>query len=126
MLFLLNDVVLNLETGQLAPPLNGAQFSSLRLDTVSALGAELYAAEPLLHQTNSERAKRLAGLITVKAPQINAALFIAPSRNCSPSAVSCRFAQVDFAVLTSLYARQQDGALDTVFVDRSVWKRLAA
>jgi len=126
MLFLLNDVVLNLDTNQLAPPLNGGQFASLRLDTVSALGAELYAAEPLLHRNNHDRAKRLAGLITVKAPQINAALFIAPAKNCSPKQVAFRFAQVDFALISSLYARQQDKALDTVYVDSSVWKRLAA
>lgn len=126
MLFLLNDVVLNLDTNQLAPPLNGGQFAALRLDTVSALGAELYAVEPLLHQTNHERAKRLAGLITLKAPQINAALFLAPSKNCSPSKVSCRFVELDFATLSGLYARQQDGALDTVYVDGAVWRRLAA
>jgi hypothetical protein len=126
MLFLLNDVVLNLEAGQLAPPLNGGQFSALNMTTITALGAELYATEPLLHQTNLDRARRLAGLITLKAPQINAALFIAPAKHCPPGQVSCRFAQLDLSVISNLNTRQKDGALSTVHVDSAVWKRLAA
>jgi hypothetical protein len=126
MMFLLNDVVLKLESQDLAPPLDQSQFANLRADTVSALGAELYAMDPLLHLNNPERAKRLAALIILKTPEINAALFLAPSRNCSPSQVSCRYAQLGFEVMSSLFSRQQDGGLTTVAADREVWRRLAA
>jgi hypothetical protein len=126
MMFLLNDVILKLEGQDLNPPLNATQFDSLRADTVSALGAELYATDPLLHINNPERAKRLAALIVLKTPDINAALFLAPSRNCTPGQVSCRYAQLGFEVMSGLYSRQQDGALTTVTADREVWRRLAA
>jgi hypothetical protein len=126
MMFLLNDVVLKLEGHELAPPLDAAQFANLRADTVSALGAELYATDPLLHLNNQERAKRLAALIILKTPEINAALFLAPGRNCSPSQVSCRYAQLSFEVMSSLFSRQLEGALTTVQADREVWRRLAA
>ena len=125
-MFLLNDVVLKLESPDLSPPLDASQFASLRSDTVAALGAELYAYDPLLHLNNPERAKRLAALIILKTPQINAALFLAPNRNCAPSQVSCRYAQLSFEVMSSLFSRQQDGGLTTVEADREVWRRLAA
>lgn len=126
MLFLMNDVVLDLQTKDLTPPLDAAQFNSLRIETVSALGAELYSADPLLHLSNPARARRLASLIVLKQPQINGVLFLAPSRGCSPSQVSCRFAQLAFEVISGLYGRQQDGQLTTVVADREVWRRLAA
>ena len=126
MLFLLNDVVFNFEAVNMAPPLDANQFASLRLDTVSALGAEMFAADPLLHKNNAEKANRLASLIALRAPQINAALFVAPANNCKPGQVSCRFAQLGFEVMSGLWTRQQNGGLTTVLADREVWRRLAA
>jgi hypothetical protein len=126
MLFLMNDVVLNLDIRDLAAPLDAGKFGRLRMDTVSRLGAELYAVDPLLHQTNPDKAKRLAALILMKQPVINAALFLAPARNCSPGQVSARFAQLAFDVMGGLYTRQQEGRLTTVTADREVWRRLAA
>jgi len=126
MLFLLNDVIFNVDLGKIALPVDGAGVSSLKLDQVMKLGGELYAAEPLLHQTHPDRARRLAALITIKAPQINAALFIAPAKYCRPDEVSCRYAGVSFDVLGALWAAQQDGRGSTVETDRQVWRRLAA
>jgi hypothetical protein len=126
MFFLLNDVILNIDTTRIAPPVEPRHFAAMSLDTVTKLGAELYAADPLLHQNNPERAKRLAALIQAKAPAINAALFVAPSPNCALSQVQSRYAQLSFEVMGSLYARQQDGALTTVAADKEVWRRLAA
>lgn len=126
MLFLLNDVVFNFEAAQIAPPLDANQFAALRLDTVTALGAELFASDPMLPRNNPEKANRLASLIALRAPQINAALFVAPSRGCKPGQVSCRFAQLGFEVVSSLWTRQQAEGLTTVQADREVWRRLAA
>jgi hypothetical protein len=126
MLFLLNDVMLSLDAAELTPPITADRFAKLSLSYVSKLGQELYAAEPLLHRKNLEKAQRLAALIIAKAPEINAALFIAPSRGCLVDQVQVRYAQLSFEIMGSLYERQKAGALNNLEADRQVWRRLAA
>lgn len=126
MLFLLNDVVINLSGAKLSPKMAGRRFRALPFNVVSKLGQELYAEEPLLHFDKPERAKRLATLIIAKAPSINAALFVAPAYGCAPEEVALRYANVDFEVMARLSSRQDQGMLDTVWTDRQVWRRLAA
>ncbi|MDP1629900.1 MAG: hypothetical protein Q8L66_00595 [Caulobacter sp.] len=126
MLFLMNDVVLNLDALELAPPVAANRFAKLNLTFVSQLGAELFAEEPLLPHNRPERALRLASMIVTKAPEVNAALFIAPARNCPVEQVQARYAQISFDVMGLLYQRQQQGALTTLEADRQVWRRLAA
>jgi hypothetical protein len=126
MLFLLNDVVLNLDAGEMAPPVNTQRFKALTLGFVEKLGRELFAEEPLLHRFHPERARRIAALILLKQPQINAALFVAPARGCLEEHVAVRYAQISFEVMGVLYERQQHGVLTTVEADRQVWRRLAA
>ena len=126
MLFLLNDVVLNLAPTEMAPPVASQRFRTLSMTFVEKLGRELFAEEPLLHRFNPERARRLASLILLKQPEINAALFVAPARGCDEKLVSVRYAQIGFEVMGLLYECQQHGALTTVEADRQVWRRLAA
>ena len=126
MLFLLNDVVLILEGKRLMSALDMRRFGALRMQLVTTLGQEAFSEEPLLHRNCQDQAIRLAALITSKAPEINAALFVAPAKNCPPEQVSYRFAQVDFDVMAMLYSRQQAGGLSTLEADRQVWRRLAA
>lgn len=126
MLFLMNDVVLNLAGMRLAPKLSGRRFKALSFNAVSRLGQELYAEDPLLHLRRPERAKRLATLIMAKAPAINAALFTAPGFGCDPGEVSMRYLNLDFEIMARLSKRQDDGELDTIWADRQVWRRLAA
>ncbi|CAN5336034.1 hypothetical protein BH11PSE2_BH11PSE2_06140 [soil metagenome] len=126
MLFLMNDVVLTLDSDDLSSAGELARTTPMRFDFVSRMGQELYAEDPLLHRNHLARAKRLASLILLKAPEVNAALFLAPTKGCSVSQVSYRFAQVDFEVICGLQARQASGALTTLDADRQVWKRLAA
>jgi hypothetical protein len=126
MLFLMNDVVLNLDAVGLAPPVAATRYRRLSLDYVSGLGRELYAEHPLLQYTAPERAARLAVMIMAKAPDINAALFVAPAFNCPIDQVSVRYAQIGFEVMGLLYKRQQAGKLTNVVADREVWRRLAA
>ena len=66
MLFLMNDVVLNLDALDLAPPVAARRFAKLNLPFVSALGAELFSEEPLLPHVSPERAMRLAMLIVAR------------------------------------------------------------
>lgn len=126
MLFLLNDVVLNLDALELSPPLAAHRFRALSLDFVSTLGQEMFSDEPLLHRQDAERSRRLGALIVAKAPQINAALFIAPAAGCGPEKVVVRYAEIGFEIMGLLYDRQRTGGLTTVEADRQVWRRLAA
>jgi hypothetical protein len=126
MFFLLNDVVLNLDTQAVVPPVDSRQLGAVSLDAVIKLASEQFAADPQVHHNNTERAKRLAALIVAKAPTVNAALFVAPVQGCSPSQVACRYAQIGFDVMGGLYQRQQEGVLTSVQADREVWSRVAA
>ena len=126
MLFLLNDVVFNLDAEVLKPPVPLQRLHMLTFDFVRAMGAELYSEQPLLHTSSPERAKRLASLIINKAPQINGALFVAPGAGCPPEKVFSRFVEIGIDVMALLYTRQQDGRLDRFVADQQVWRRLAA
>lgn len=126
MMFLLNDVVLHVDSSEVQPPVDARQFEALTLNSVIQLGAELFSEDPLLHQNNPARAKRLAALILAKAPSVNAALFIAPAKGCPANQVQSRYVQIDLSIMGSLYSRQREGNLTTVQADKEVWRRLAA
>ena len=125
MYFLLNDVVLTLELQLLTPPMLARRFSALTLDYVEKLGCEIFAEEPRLQHRRLERAKRLAALIVSKAPEVNAALFVAPSRGCRFDQVAVRLTSLDVAVLARLHAEQQSGRLTPALADRMVWTQAA-
>lgn len=124
--FLLNDVVLNLDPGKLAPPLEAERFRSLSLSSVLRLGAELFSQQPLLQRDDPERACRLAALILAKHPDVNAALFVAPRAGCAPEQVVSRVAQVSTEIMAALHRRHSQGDLTPVAADREVWRRMAA
>ncbi|WP_309643245.1 hypothetical protein [Phenylobacterium sp.] len=126
MLFLLNDVVLNLSGVKLSPQMAARRFQSLPFEAVGKLGRELFAENPLLHLNRQERACRLATLIIAKAPRVNAALFVSPSYGCDPEEVMFRVATLGANVMAGLSHRQDEGLLDTLSTDREVWRRLAA
>lgn len=126
MLFLLNDVVFSLDAAEIAPPIRADRFKALSSSFVEKLGRELFAEEPLLHRFKPERALRLASLIVLKQPEVNAALFVAPARGCNETQVAVRYCQIGFEVMGLLYERQRGGALTTIEADRQVWRRLAA
>ena len=126
MLFLLNDAVLDIDLGSFSAPLDAGRLRALSLPHVMKLGTEMFSEQPLLHRHNPERAKRLAMLIAAKEPQVNAALFAAPSRGCKPDQVASRYAQLSIEVMSALYARDRAGALTPAEADSQVWRRMAA
>jgi hypothetical protein len=126
MLFLMNDTVLSFDAAELAPPMTRERFAALSLNYVGELGKELFAEEPLLHHKDRERAERLAALIMAKAPDVNAALFVAPGRGCRKEDVQVRYAQLSIEVMAALVQRQNSGSLTNLEADRQVWRRLAA
>jgi hypothetical protein len=125
MLFLLNDVVLMLNM-QSRPPLDVRSLDALSCHALTSLAQEMYAEEPLLHRRDRGRAQRLALLIAAKTPEINAALFAAPAKGCSPQAVAVRYASLSIEAMADLYNEQKMGSLTPVIADRQVWRRLAA
>ncbi len=126
MLFLLNDRVLHVDARDMDGPLSDAVVDRLTPECVEMLGAELYAAEPLLHARNPELARKLAGLIMAKNPGVNAAHFFAEAEGCSPETVEARFARLDGPVLRKLKQRQSEGGLTPLEADRRVWRRYDA
>src|ERR1700692_2180732 len=107
MLFLLNDTVLRLDGVAMGARLGGGRMTSRESPAIFRMGQELYSREPLLQRTNPQRARRLAALISAKAPMINAALFIAPAFNCAPEEVTVRFVNCQFEVMADLFTLQQ-------------------
>jgi hypothetical protein len=123
MLFLLNDVILHLDARE-SPPLQSVD--ALTIGALTRLAQEMYAEEPLLHIRQPERAKRLALLIAAKSPEVNAALFSAPAKGCSPQAVATRYASLSIEAMASLFNEQRARRLTPVLADNQVWRRLAA
>lgn len=126
MMFLLNDVVFRLEHEPYGIGLTAENFRGLTFPSIIRLGQELYAREPMLHRIRPERARRLAALITIKVPLINAALFVSPREGCPPDEVTVRFVNAQFEVMVDFYTRQTSGRLDNLEIDKRLWRRLAA
>jgi hypothetical protein len=126
MLFLLNDRLLRLEPHDIAAPLRAAHVQALSFDFVMQLGRELFAEEPLLAHAAPATARRLAALIVARQPEINAALFVAPAKDCDPDEVQVRFVAIGLEIMSLLHERQEAGNLTNVYADRQVWRRLAA
>ncbi len=126
MYFLLNDTVIQLSANDIGPQAMAHRFANVSFDYVLSLGRELYARTPLLHRHSPAQAMKLASLIVAKEPEVNAALFVAPTAGCSADHVAVRFASVDMNLIGSLYRAHNDGLLTAVMADREVWRRLAA
>lgn len=126
MLFLLNDVVFDLDEASPVTPADARRFEKLGFDYLLELGCELFAEDPLLHRNDPARARRLAWLIHDRGPDITAALFAAPAAGCDPALVEPQFCALPDEVLSQLHARVRGGKPDAVAVDRAVWGRLAA
>ncbi|MFN4041805.1 MAG: hypothetical protein ACK4I0_09100 [Brevundimonas sp.] len=126
MLFLLNDVVFDLDAACPVTPADARRFETLGLDYVLELGCELFAEDPLIHRNDPQRARRLAWLIADRSPHVNAALFAAPQAGCAPELVEPRFCALPAMVMDQLHRRASTGKLNAVAADKVVWNRLAA
>ena len=126
MLFLLNDTLVRLNRDDLAPEALNRRFASVSFAYVQQLCQEMFAENPSLQRTHPEQAAKIAALIAAKAPEINAALFVAPGPRCQPDKVGVRFCALDLITLARLQNYQIEGHLDPAVVDREVWRLLAA
>ncbi len=126
MLFLMNDVVFDLDEASPVTSADARRFEKLGFDYLMELGCELFAEDPLMHRNDPQRARRLAWLIHDRSPEINAALFAAPETDCDPALVEPLFCALPATVLRQLKTRDGKGTLNAVTADRAVWGRMAA
>ena len=126
MYFLMNDLVLDLEPARMMQPLDADRFSALSIDYIAQLGKEMFAEDALIHRKNPERARRLAYLIQLKMPRINAAQFFVMAQNGQPESVDASFKSLNDIAMGAMFAEQSQGHLDAQKVDQQVWHRLAA
>jgi len=126
MLFLLNDVVFDLDETCPVTAGDARRFETLELDYVLELGCELFSEDPMLHLNDTQRARRLAWLIQDLSQEVNAALFAAPAAGCDPNLVEPQFCALPDAVMRQLKTRSAKGQLNALAADRAVWMRMAA
>ena len=124
MLFLLNDVVFDLDEASPVTSADARRFEKLDFDYLIELGCELFSEDPLLHRNDPQRARRLAWLLHDRSPEVNAALFAAPDVGCDPALVEPRFCALPDTVMRTLQSGET--RLDAVTADRAVWGRMAA
>lgn len=107
-------------------PLEADRFSALSLDYIAQLGKEMFAEDPNAHRKNAERARRLAFLLHLKMPHINAAQFFATSAAGTIESIEASFKSINEMAMGMMYEQQMHGQLDTTRVDYEVWQRMAA
>jgi hypothetical protein len=129
MLFLFNEVVFDL--GDLESvlkdgtiPLPPSQFETLTTGHLTLLLREALYVDPHMATSKPDRTKHLAALIAYRAPGANALLGVRPDNAGGPDDVGLRFANVPMVVLTYLWKRQNDGALEPGVINEEVWHRV--
>ena len=126
MLFLLNDVVFQIDPPCPAPLRDERRFQPLGLDSVIELACELFSEHPELHRTHPERAHRIAWLLAKASDGLNAALFTAPHKGCAPELVEPRFGALPLPFIQHLEQRARMGQLTPNEACEQVWGPLAA
>ncbi len=126
MYFLLNDLILDIDPTRMMQPLEADRFEALSMDYIAELGKEMFAEDAGTHRKNTERARRLAYLIHMKMPRVNAAQFFPISNDGTPASVDANFKSINEMTLGFMYEQQMAGQLDTHKIEYEVWHRMAA
>lgn len=129
MLFLFNDVVLDLgdekgtalEAGT-SHGFDQANLYKLRVGKVAKMIREAVFEEPQLARTNPDVAVFLAALLAWKTGEANALLAVAPRHIEQPMQVQLRVASVSLVTLSQLRELQDGGKLSSHSVNMSVWQ----
>ena len=124
--FLLNDLILDIDATRMMQPLDAERFSALSVDYIAQLGKEMFAEDVQAHRNNPERARRLAYLIHLKMPRVNAAQFFVTSTSGASESVDASFKSLNEMAMELMFAQQKIGQLDSRKVDNEVWHRMAA
>ncbi len=130
MLFLLNDVILDIEQPNEIIrsdefPISVAEFAQMSLADITGLAFEEVFKDLNLPRTQPEKAGHLATLLAAKTGA-NAALIGPPADGArQPSEMAVRFAEISLMTLSYLYQLQTGGTLQTSHVQESVWQALS-
>lgn len=122
-LFLLNDMVLDLEPAKLVSPRVAGHLAKLSSAQVSTLVREVFAHNPRMPASHLQLSRRAAVMLVMKNPELNAALFLTPGRVCEPDDVTVRFATLAVEVMVQLKTIQDQGRLTPGAVNALVWSR---
>jgi hypothetical protein len=122
-LFLLNDVVLEFEAARLVPPAVAGHLARLPFGQVAALVREAIAEKPGLPRASLPESQKLALMIALKHPEVNAALVLGPGRPCAASEVSLQFASLGGELLFQLKGLQEQGRLTPGVANAMVWSQ---
>jgi hypothetical protein len=123
-LFLLNDRLVDLGTALAAPPDIAGRVAAMGPLDVIGLVREVFAADPNFLHTRPGAANKAALMLILKAPELNAALFMAPEAGCHPALVTARFAAVDPHVLHEFKALQDEGRLTFAAINIEIWSKV--
>jgi len=125
-LFLLNDWIVDVGPLSAATPAIAGRVAGLQPLEVIGLVRELFAADPGFIRTKPAAALKAALMLILKAPELNAALFVAPRPGCHPAEVTARFAAIDPHVLHEFKALQDQGRLTFAAINAEVWSQASA
>jgi hypothetical protein len=114
MLYLLNDVVLEVGSTMGTPPDVVSRVAAASIDEILGLVGQAFTADPDF--ARSPHAPRAALMLLLKAPTHNAALFAPTSQG-----IRARLASVDHLVLFQLKGDQDRGLLTAGEVNARVW-----
>ncbi len=126
MYFLLNDIILEIDPARMMHPLEADRFAALSIEYIAQLGKEMFAEDATTHRRNPERARRLAYLINLKMPRVNAAQFFVNGPAGRVDAVEPDFKSINDIALGAMYQQQMMGMLNAGKIDQEVWHRMAA
>ena len=121
MLFLLNDVVLEFEAARLVPPAVAGHLARMPFERVADLVREAFAENPRLPSASIAESQKLALMIALKHPEVNAALVLGPGRVCPVSDVSVRFASLAGELMFQLKGLQEQKRLTAGVANAMVW-----
>jgi hypothetical protein len=120
-LFLLNDVVLEFEAARLAPPAVAGHLARLPFQRVAELVREAFAENPRLPSASIAESQKLALMIALKHPEVNAALVLGPRQVCTVNEVSVQFASLAGELMFQLKGLQEQRRLTPGAVNAMVW-----
>lgn len=121
MLFLLNDVILEFEAARLAPPAVAGHLARLPFGRVAELVREAFAENPRLPSASIAESQKLALMIALKRPEVNAALVLGPGRVCSANDVNVQFASLAGELMFQLKGLQEQRRLTPSAANSMVW-----
>lgn len=126
MLFLLNDTLLEAEPRDVANADVVAHLQTLPMQRIVELICEQFLQVPNLPVADPKRAAKAAVMLSVRQPEINAALFIATPRPEGGIRYAHRLAALGAEVIYELKGLRDQGRLTAGVVNALVWEAAGA